>query len=453
MGASAAWFDYDRDGRLDLFVANYVEFSYSDPKKCEFAGERTYCAQTEYTGSRSRLFHNDGNGRFSDVSAASGVAASPGRALGVVAVDADGDGWVDLFVARDASPNLLLINQRNGTFRDIGIEREIAYNAEGVARSGMGSDVADFNGDGVPDFVVTNFDHEYHALYLSDVKGGPYRDASASSGLARFSQPYVGWGIRAVDFDNDGSPDLLITNGHLHEKIAMSNAGVSYREPPLLLMGDGHGRFENAGARGGTVFKTGILGRGLATGDFDNDGAIDAVIADLNGKPVLMHNTGAGQRTGWEFSSRTKSNRDAMGARLMLRTPAGTKTQWITGGASFLSSHDRRIVFGLGAMKTAGPLGDHVAEWKFADSSGSCSQPVQHHRRRLRKQRQGSGVLARHGIEMGERTDGTGGGTSQEPLPYRKYRVTLRGLNGVRFRAYMGVPVRGESAAQRCPQS
>src|SRR3954454_17361012 len=196
-GASAAWFDYDRDGRLDLFVANYVEFSYSDAKNCEFAGERTYCAQTEYTGSRSRLFHNDGNGTFSDVSAASGVAASPGRALGVVAVDADGDGWTDLFVARDASPNLLLINQRNGTFRDTGIDREIAYNAEGIARSGMGTDVADFNGDGLPDFVVTNFDHEYHALYLSDPKGGPYLDASASSGLARFTQPYVGWGVRA----------------------------------------------------------------------------------------------------------------------------------------------------------------------------------------------------------------------------------------------------------------
>jgi hypothetical protein len=355
-GASAAWLDYDRDGRLDLFVTNYVQFSYADEKKCDFAGQRTYCAQTEYPGSRSRLYHNDGDGHFSDVSVASGVASSPGRALGVLAVDADGDGWIDLFVARDASPNLLLMNQRNGAFRDVGVEKEIAYNPEGVARSGMGVDAADVNGDGLPDFVVTNFDHEYHALYLSDSKG-VYQDASTSSGLGHFTQPYVGWGVRLTDFDNDGIPDLLIANGHLHEQIALANATVSYLEPPLFLLGDGHGRFAKPDNGGGPVFQAGLLGRGLATADFDNDGAVDAVITNLNGKPVLLRNNSASRNNWVGIILRGKtSNRDAIGARLSLHTSTRLSTQWITGGASFLSSHDRRIVFGLGSEKSTGPL-------------------------------------------------------------------------------------------------
>ncbi|MDQ2947686.1 MAG: CRTAC1 family protein [Acidobacteriota bacterium] len=356
-GASAAWLDYDRDGRLDLFVANYVEFSYSDPKHCEFAGQPAYCAQTEYQGSPPRLYHNNGDGTFTDVSVASGIAALTGRALGVVAVDSDGDGWVDLFVARDASPNLLLINQHDGTFRDKGIEKEIAYNVDGVARSGMGVDAADINSDGLPDFVVTNFDQEYHALYLSDAKGGPYIDATRSSGLARLTQPFVGWGVRFLDFDNDGAPGLLIANGHLHQQIALANTQVSYREPPLLLKNNGKGKFENIGVRAGKVFQTGLLGRGLATGDFDNDGAIDAVIVDLNGPPVLLRNSGARQNAWIGVALRgRRSNRDAIGARLTLHTSHGVFTSWVTGGASFMSSHDRRVVFGLGSARSSGSL-------------------------------------------------------------------------------------------------
>ena len=438
-GASAAWLDYDRDGKLDLFVANYVQFSYNDPKNCDFAGQRAYCAQTEYKGSLSRLFHNDGNGHFSDVSVASGIAASPGRALGVVAVDADGDGWIDLFVARDASPNLLLMNQRNGTFRDVGVEKEIAYNAEGVARSGMGVDAADLNGDGLPDFVVTNFDHESHALYLSDAKGGPYRDASAASGLSRFTQPYVGWGVRFADFNNDGIPDLLIANGHLHEQVALANATVSYREPPLLLLGDGKGRFENAGA-----FHAGMLGRGLATGDFDNDGAVDAVIANLNGKPALLRNTAAGRNNWVGIVLRGRqSNRDAIGARLKL----GNATQWITGGSSFLSSHDRRIVFGLASSKTAGPL---QIRWP----NGEAQTVKELKPNQYNVVEEAGGIQAfwdKTRAQLAAEPLDALVEPLKEPLPYRKYRVTLRGLGGVKFRAYLGVPVRGESPAVALP--
>ncbi len=355
-GASAAWLDYDRDGRLDLFIANYVGFSYSQSKRCEFAGQPTYCAQTEYQGSRSRLYHNNGDGKFTDLSVPSGVAAMPGRALGVIAIDADGDGWIDLFVARDASPNLLLLNERNGTFRDAAVEKEVAYNSDGVARSGMGIDAADINGDGLPDFVVTNFDHEYHALYLSDAKG-PYIEATVASGLARYTRPYVGWGVRFLDFDNDGAPDLLIANGHLHQQIALANREVSYREPPLLLANNGKGQFHSMGAQAGPAFTTGILGRGLATGDFDNDGAVDALLVDLNGPPVLLHNTASSRNTWAGVALRgVHCNRDAIGARLTLRTGDKSLTRWIAGGGSFLSTHDRRVVFGLGADRKAGPL-------------------------------------------------------------------------------------------------
>ena len=220
----------------------------------------------------------------------------------------------------------------------------------------MGVDAADINGDGLPDFVVTNFDHEYHALYLSDAKG-PYVEATVSSGMARYTLPYVGWGVHFFDFDNDGALDLLISNGHLHKQISLTNRQVSYREPPLLLANNGHGQFHSVAAKAGPIFETGILGRGLAVGDFDNDGAVDAILVNLNGPPILLHNAAA-SNNGWigVVLRGTVSNRDAIGARLTLHTPAGNLTRWITGGGSFLSSHDRRVVFGLGASRKSGTL-------------------------------------------------------------------------------------------------
>jgi hypothetical protein len=367
--ASAAWFDYDRDGRLDLFVANYVKFSYADRKRCLFGNEPTYCAQTEYQGATSRLFHNEGNGTFMDVTAQAGIGDLSGRGLGVMAVDADGDGWPDIFVARDASPNLLLINQRNGTFVDKGIEAEVAYNPDGVARSGMGVDAGDLNGDALPDFVVTNFDSEYHALYLSH-RGGPYKEATVSSGLARYTRRYVGWGVRFLDFNNDGALDLMIANGHIHERIAMSNQEIGYREPILLLANDGSGTFRKIEVPGNPAFEAGILGRGLASGDFDNDGFPDAIIVNLNERPVLLHNAVAHNNSwvGIKLQG-VHCNRDAIGARLTLRYSNGSLTRWITGGGSFLSSSDKRIVFGLGSAQQTGTL-----EIVWPDGVGQTAQ-------------------------------------------------------------------------------
>jgi enediyne biosynthesis protein E4 len=345
---SAAWFDYDRDGRLDLFVSNYAEFSFDDKRRCDFAGRPVYCSQTDYKGRPPKLYHNDGDGRFRDVTREALLLDQAGRALGVVAIDVDADGWIDLFVARDASPNLLLLNQKNGSFRDAAFEAEVAFNADGVARAGMGVDAGDADGDGNPDFVVTNFDSEYHALYQNRGRL-PFREVTASSRLAAFTKSYVGWGVRFFDYDNDGDLDLLIVNGHLQETISESNRSVQYREPPLLLANDGKGAFANMAKSAGAAFATGYVGRGLATGDFDNDGAVDAAFINLNSRPVLLRNTAAAKNHWLGVHLRgTQSNRDAIGARIVLRQGGRRLTRWITGGSSFLATHDRRVVFGLG---------------------------------------------------------------------------------------------------------
>lgn len=353
-GTSAAWFDFDNDGQLDLFVANYAQFSFDDTRRCEFEGRPVYCSQTAYAGRPSRLYRNRGDGTFADVSAVSGIAALAGRALGAAAVDYDDDGRVDLFVARDASPNLLLRNRGDGTFENTALAAEVAYSPEGVARAGMGIDAGDVDGNGTPDFAVSNFDHEYHALYLNPGRL-PFTEATVASRLAEHSRPYVGWGLRLLDYDNDGDLDLLTINGHLHEMIARSNRTVAYREPPLLLNNDGRARFSRVA--GGPVFSSAYLGRGLATGDYDNDGAVDAAFVSLNDPPVLLHNEAAvGRRwLGIELEG-TVSNRDAIGAKLTLVGGARSLTRWVTGGGSFLASHDRRVVFGLGSNGGAATL-------------------------------------------------------------------------------------------------
>src|SRR5262249_22211653 len=210
----------------------------------------------------------------------------------------------------------------------------------GVARAGMGVDAGDADGDGRPDIVVTNFDSEYHALYLNTGKL-PFREATIASKLAALTKPYVGWGVRFIDYDNDGDLDLLIVNGHLHEMISESNRSVSYRQPPLLLSNNGRGIFENMAQVAGPVFQNGYLGRGLALGDFDNDGAVDAAFVSLQGPPVLLRNTSAAGNNWLGIHLHgTRSNRDAIGALLTIRKGGKTLTRWIAGGGSFLAGHD-----------------------------------------------------------------------------------------------------------------
>lgn len=348
--ASAAWFDYDRDGLLDLVVTNYAQFSFDNPKKCEVNGTRAYCAQVAYQGMPLTLYHNNGDGTFTDVSARSGVDKFVGRALGVVAIDVNDDGWPDLFVARDASPNLLLINKRDGTFEDAGLDAEVAYDSNGMAKSGMGVDAGDINGDGVPDFVVTNFNDQYHSLFLGSAKF-PYVDRTIASHLAEYSKLYVGWGTKFIDYDNDGNLDLVIANGHINQVIEGTREDVKYREPPLLLHNEGNATFHNMRQQAGSVFNSAYSARGLAVGDFDNDGAPDVVFTTLNGAPVLLRNN-VGQENDWigfELQG-TKSNRDAIGAKISVFDGKHRAVRWITGGSSYLSSNDKRVLVGLGHL-------------------------------------------------------------------------------------------------------
>jgi hypothetical protein len=356
--ASAAWFDFDRDGLLDLVVTNYAQFSFADQKKCEIKGMPAYCAQTSYTGMPLTLFHNDGNGHFSDVSTHSGLAKLVGRALGVVAIDVNDDGWTDLFVARDASPNLLLINQRDGTFRNMADDAEIAYDAAGAAKAGMGVDAGDVNKDGRPDFVVTNFNDQYHSLFVA-TQSLRYDDETLPSGLARYTKQFVGWGVHYIDFDNDGNLDLLIVNGHINQGIEVTRRDVKYQEPALLLKNNGKGSFTDLGGKAGEAFGRDYVARGLAVGDWNNDGRVDAVFTRLNAAPVLLRND-SGQDQSWVGLDLqgVSSNRDAIGAKITVEVSGSRLVRWITGGSSYLASNDKRVVVGLG--KVAGASGVKV---------------------------------------------------------------------------------------------
>jgi len=348
--ASAAWFDYDRDGYLDLLVTNYAEFSFDHPKKCEVNGRRSYCEQKAYDGMPLTLYHNNGDGTFSDVSERSGLAKLTGRALGVVAVDVNDDGWPDLFVARDGSPNLLLINGKNGAFRDAASEYEVAYDSNGHAKAGMGVDAGDVNGDGRPDFVVTNFNDEYTSLFLASPTS-LYEDKSLAWRLSGATKSYVSWGVHFLDYDNDGNLDLAIVNGHINEAIEWTRRDVKFKEPPLLLHHNGRGALQNVSDAAGAAFRSGYTARGLAAGDFNNDGAIDLVFTRLDDTPVLLRNN-QGARNAWigfELQG-TKSNRDAIGAKITVTVGSRTLVRWITGGSSYLSSHDKRVVVGLGRL-------------------------------------------------------------------------------------------------------
>ncbi len=356
LAASAAWFDYDRDGRLDLFVANYAKFSFDGPQHCEFEGQPVYCAQTEYQGDSPKLYHNNGDGTFTDVTEQAGLSKLVGRALGVVAIDVDGDGWPDLIVAGDATPNLLLMNKRNGTFEEVGLSAEVALNMDGVARAGMGVDACDLSGSGRPDIVHTAFSDEQHAFFVNPGHF-PFEERTVQSGLAKLTHPYVGWGIHCIDYDNDGNLDLMIVNGHLNHMIEKTRRDLSYREPPLLLGNSGNGIFRDMAKVAGPVFQQKFRARGLAVGDIDNDGRTDAIFTRLDDTPVLLRNTWGPNNSwiGFELQG-TRSNRDAIGAKVIVPLAQRKLVRWITGGGSYLSSHDKRLIFGLGQNAVPGGL-------------------------------------------------------------------------------------------------
>jgi hypothetical protein len=350
--SSAVWFDYDNDGRLDLFVCRFVDFDKSKNKFCgnEKTGERFYCIPRIYSPAASWLFHNNGDGTFTDVSRESGIAKSLGKAWGVVATDVNNDGWMDLFVANDTVANFLFVNKRNGKFNELGLEAGVAYSQDGRERSGMGVDSADYDQDGWQDLFVTNVDQEMYSIYRNN-RDLTFEDMAGQMGLGRLTRLMSGWGLKFFDYDNDGNLDLFIANGHPDDKIEVHSSHVTYKEPLLLFHNNGL-NLENVSALAGPAFKQSLAARGMAIGDFNNDGAVDVLVAVNGGSPVLLKNVSAPENhwLGVRLVGK-KSNPDAIGAKLTWQAGDLKRSKLRVGGGSYLSSHDPREVLGIGKRK------------------------------------------------------------------------------------------------------
>ncbi|HEX8175773.1 MAG TPA: CRTAC1 family protein [Pyrinomonadaceae bacterium] len=344
----AVWFDFDNDGRLDLFVSSFVFYNKSQNALCTDSRlNRTYyCIPRIFKPSPSRLFRNNGDGTFRDVSRESGIANSPGKSFGAVATDVNNDGLMDLFVANDTVENFLFLNKGNGKFEEVGLLAGVAYSEAGKPRSGMGVDAADYDGDGWQDLFVANIDQELFSLYRNQ-KDMTFADEAGEIGQA--TRLLSGWGLKFFDYDNDGDPDILLANGHPDDMIDAQVSSVKYREP--LLMFENTGRvFRNVSAQSGAAFGRDYPARGMTVGDYDNDGDLDALISNNGEAPLLLRNEG-GNRNNWLGLQlvATKSNASAAGALITWRAAGGAKwTRLKTSGGSYLASHDPREILGIG---------------------------------------------------------------------------------------------------------
>lgn len=343
----ATWFDYDNDGKLDLFVSNFVEYSAKGSLFCgdNKQGRRYYCIPRVFKPRPSSLFHNEGEGKFTDVSKTSGIANSLGKSFGAVATDINNDGLMDLFVANDTTANHLFLNKGGGKFEEIGLASGVGYSDAGSPRSGMGVDAADFDGDGWQDLFVANIDQELFSLYHNE-KDLTFTDQAGEIGAA--TRLFSGWGLKFFDFDNDGDSDLFLANGHPDDMVESQASRVKYKEP-LLIFDNINGRYKNVSAQSGEVFSKDFPARGAAFGDIDNDGDIDILIINNGEAPLLVRNDG-GNRNNWlglQLAG-TKSNSMGIGA-IITWTAGGVKRSRLkTSGGSYLASHDPREVLGIG---------------------------------------------------------------------------------------------------------
>jgi hypothetical protein len=353
-GTSAAWLDYDRDGKLDLFVANYVQWSTKNDLRCSLDGStKSYCTPESYKGTRSRLFHNLGGGRFEDVAEAAGVGDPTSKSLGVTVLDYNGDGWPDIFVANDTQPNKLYRNLKNGTFQEEGIAAGVAYGEDGVARGAMGADAADYDRSGRPHLLVGNFSNQMLGLYHNE-GNGLFVDEAPTSSVGRASLLSLTFGVFFFDYDLDGYPDIFAANGHIEDEIGRVQPKVSYQETPLMFRNLGSHKFENVSGRMGAAFARPIVARGAAYADFDRDGDLDVLISTNNGPAYLLRNDG-GNRNAW-LGIRlvgTKSNRDGIGAVVRVASHSGKQWNMVRSGSSYCSQSDLGLDFGIGRDATA----------------------------------------------------------------------------------------------------
>jgi hypothetical protein len=351
---TAAWIDYDRDGHLDLVVDNYIQWSPQNNLWCgeKRPGYRAYCHPDNYRGRKLRLFHNNGDGTFGDVSVKSGIGVPEAKGLGIVTVDLNNDGWPDIFIANDTWPNFLFLNNHDGTFRDVSFSSGVAASEDGKYEAGMGTDSVDIDGDGWFDIYVTHLDFELSRLYRNN-HDETFDDATYTSGLGNKAIFLSGVSMKFLDYDNDGWPDIMQSNGAMLDNIHIYHSEVSYPEPKLMFRNLGKGKFDKVSEQLGPDFMKPTVGRGLAVADFDNDGDLDAAILNRGDYIQVLRNDG-GNANNWLSVKLvgTKSARDGTGARLKLVSEGITQYEQAKGGMSYMSAHDLRIHFGLGQRKT-----------------------------------------------------------------------------------------------------
>jgi hypothetical protein len=350
--ASAGFFDYDNDGRLDLFVTRYLEWSFQANGYCgeKKPGYRAYCHPDNYEATTSLLYRNNGDGTFTDVSARAGFGAARGKALGVAFADYDGDGFVDVYVANDSVQSQLFHNNGNGTFSELGLLVGVGFNEDGKTFAGMGVDFADYDNDGRPDVVVTNLSNERYRLFHQGADGS-FQDATNSSGVGAATLAFAGWSAGFLDYDNDGWKDIFVAQGHVMDTIEKTAPNLRYQQPPLLLRNDS-GRFVRVVP--GEAFKADWAGRGAAFGDLDNDGDVDIVVSNVGQRALVLRNDG-GNRGRW-LGIRTlgkRSNRDGIGCRVKVVSASGTRYYNVSTAVGYLSASDQRLLVGLGSAAEA----------------------------------------------------------------------------------------------------
>lgn len=346
----AVWFDYDNDGKLDLFVAHYVKWSLATDQYCSLTGKgKSYCTPEAYKGESSELFHNKGNGTFENVTRKAGLLDDTGKSLGIALLDYDNDGWIDLFVSNDTQPNKLYRNNHDGTFTEAGLASGVAFSDAGTSRAGMGTDAADYDGSGQQSVVIGNFANEGMALYHND-GNGLFTDKAPLSGLSRMTIRSLTFGTVFLDYDLDGRPDILAVNGHVADDITQVQPTIQYAEPAQLFRNDGNGGFEDVSAKVGHALTKLIVGRGAAYLDFDNDGDLDLLIMDNRGSARLLRNENANQNDMLRLKLvGTKSNRDAIGAKVTVTTSGSAHLfAMVKTGSSYLSQSELPLTFGLG---------------------------------------------------------------------------------------------------------
>ena len=354
-GSGCAFLDYDRDGRLDLIVTNYVDFDLStapapgERAACMWKGTPVMCGPRGLPGAKNILYHNRGDGSFEDVTVKAHIDRTEGHySLGVTTLDFDDDGWPDIYVACDSTPSILYRNNHDGTFTDVAVTGGAAFNEDGREQAGMGTTAGDFDGDGRPDIFKTNFSDDTSTLYRNN-GDGTFTDATFSAGLGLHTQ-YLGWGTMFFDFDNDGWPDLILANGHVYPEVDKYHLGSSFQEPRILYHNEGNGTFTDVSATAGPGITTAASSRGLAVGDLWNNGRLSVVISNMSARPSLLVNDVHYNNHWIAFKAvGTRSNRDGIGVKLTVKLGKRVLVDEVRSGSSYISNSDMRVHFGLGA--------------------------------------------------------------------------------------------------------